>query len=1713
RNLVIDLPDGTQMVIVDGAVFVPRLVLGDVEVPATNLAALLIDSEIRPAAGVPQSGGGNFEIAVGPLDPGVALGDLIPPTELVTLLPDFKEGLFDLDRDSEPTILIQTPGQLGVTDATVSVSESALPARGAEPAGSNSASTAESTVGTIVFEAADAPFVIAINGVPVTAIGQTIAGTFGVLTVTSISNGLIGYSYTLSDNSSGNSAREVFTASITDRDGDAATATLRIDIVDDVPTARDDSQTQAAENASITVNVVANDTFGADGVNLDTGVELVAGSLSVTAGQTAGTLVDNANGTFTYNPSAGQTGTVTFQYRIIDGDGDPSVATVTITLLADSAPTILIAQGSDQSVDEEALGVGSNPSSTAETAAGALVITTGNDTVASLTVNGQNVTNGGTVTTALGVLTITGSPAAGYTYSYTLTAVTTDVAGVAETDTFAITVTDSDGDPASTSLVIDIVDDVPTARADSDAVTEGLGNSTSGNVISGAGGDGNPGGADTIGADTPGTIVGVRIGTEAAGGSITSVTGATTITGTYGNLVINPDGSYTYTLTTASIPASVTSETFTYEVRDADGDVDAAQIVITLNQNAGVPAIGNSAATVYEDGLADGVQHGSTSETTAGMFTVNPNGESYSLTLDGTLITGVGSSVNTGQGVLTITAVSAPVNGVITYSYSYTLSAALTHSGQGEVNPIADTIAISVTDATGDTGTGSITVSIVDDIVAAHDDSDAVTEGLGNSTGGNVISGAGGDGNPGGADVIGADTPGTIVGVRIGTEAAGGSMTGVTGATTITGTYGNLVINPNGSYTYTLTTASIPTNVGSETFTYQVRDADGDVDTAQLVVTLNQNVGVPAIGNSAATVYEDGLADGVQHGSASETTTGSFTVNPNGESYTLTLDGTPITGVSSSVNTGQGILTITAVSAPVNGVITYSYSYTLSAPLTHSGQGEVNPIADTIAISVTDATGDTGTGTVTVNIVDDIPVLGTIQNATANNVPASAVSTGTLNFEEGADGFASVTISPTLTGVTSGGFQLITSQTGNVLTAYRDSNGNGIFDSGTDTTAIFTITVDPNAGTSGQYTFDLLQPLDGATSSTLLGSGTSYGAGPSSSVIVSQGTTNLALVTGYQVTGSFSESNFLAGNTVPSSSLTNQTVNGSTSGWGVNNNNFTTGEFMRFDFGAIDDYDGPGGSPAPSAPAGYTAPNVTYANFDLVGYSASDRIVFVARDTNGGSLTYDVTGATASVTITALSGNIAWIDIYAPNAGSGKIDLTEIGTVSTTVNSTIPVSLTFTDGDGDTVTGSFNINVATTNSPSTAVSPVALDMDGGGVDFLGLAAGVTYDYDGDGLAEATAWVGPKDAILVRDADANGTVSGASEFVFGANGQTDLEALHAQYGEQLDASDADFVMFMVWIDANSDGVANANEVQSLTQAGIVSIDLVSNGVASSAAGGDVTIAGEGRYTYVNDNGVTSTGLLADAAFRTERTSDVTQRAALASSGSAVMTAAVAAMGLVASQAAATGHESALSGSGIAVPSGSATGQLASTDASAVIGVSQSALGNAPNDATVGQASKGFADGSAAPVQAALDTPANDGTASSSLLAPTETLAQDSIAASLVAPMIVMPSAESLVAIGQADAANGTQRGIAVEKVLAETLEGGAGGTDIDALLARLSSSGSDENPALGQLASQHGEGVPAWDMAAAGGLPDMHVAATAQDMAVFHHDAVQPAING
>ena len=246
RDLVIQLPDGTVQVIPNGALDVPQIVVDGVAVPPLNLAALLIgeDRPIEPAAGNPRSSGNNFFEPAGPIQPPFDLGDLLPPTAFGFAAEPREEVIPQPLDDRQPTLTIVTPDQpAGASNATAGVNEAGLPARAGEPAGSNSAANSETTTGTIVFTAPDGIASLTINGVALTGAGQTFVSPRGTLTITSFNpaTGTIGFSFTLTDNLIGGTVADQFSVVLTDSDGDTATSTLTINVADDAPTARNDT--------------------------------------------------------------------------------------------------------------------------------------------------------------------------------------------------------------------------------------------------------------------------------------------------------------------------------------------------------------------------------------------------------------------------------------------------------------------------------------------------------------------------------------------------------------------------------------------------------------------------------------------------------------------------------------------------------------------------------------------------------------------------------------------------------------------------------------------------------------------------------------------------------------------------------------------------------------------------------------------------------------------------------------------------------------------------------------------------------------------------------------------------------------------------------------------------------------------------------------------------------------------------------------------------------------------------------------------------------------------------------------------------------------------------------------------------------------------------------------------------------------------------------
>lgn len=197
------------------------------------------------------------------------------------------------------------------------------------------------------------------------------------------------------------------------------------------------------------------------------------------------------------------------------------------------------------------------------------------------------------------------------------------------------------------------------------------------------------------------------------------------------------------------------------------------------------------------------------------------------------------------------------------------------------------------------------------------------------------------------------------------------------------------------------------------------------------------------------------------------------------------------------------------------------------------------------------------------------------------------------------------------------------------------------------------------------------------------------------------------------------------------------------------------------------------------------------------------------------------------------------------------------------------------------------------------VPPILLDLNGDGeielnplnTDALLAANGTTFDWDSDGVADQTAWVGPSDGLLVIDlaadgsAGADGKIDQAREIAFSLwktederqaelieqgiddTGRmvTDLEGLRYAFDTNgdgvLDGNDVRWSEFRVWQDLNQNGIADEGELQTLDEAGIRLINLLpsSEGAKAFADGSAIT----GTSTAQKTDG--SSMLVADAVF--------------------------------------------------------------------------------------------------------------------------------------------------------------------------------------------------------------------------------------------------------
>lgn len=139
-----------------------------------------------------------------------------------------------------------------------------------------------------------------------------------------------------------------------------------------------------------------------------------------------------------------------------------------------------------------------------------------------------------------------------------------------------------------------------------------------------------------------------------------------------------------------------------------------------------------------------------------------------------------------------------------------------------------------------------------------------------------------------------------------------------------------------------------------------------------------------------------------------------------------------------------------------------------------------------------------------------------------------------------------------------------------------------------------------------------------------------------------------------------------------------------------------------------------------------------------------------------------------------------------------------------------------------------------TGVASTIPSPLVLDLDGDGVETVGLTEKIHFDHAADGFAEQTGWVAKDDGLLVRDLNGNGKIDSGVE-LFGSetilnngqkspNGFAALAELDSNTDGRVDSSDAAYSTLRIWRDVDTDGITDDGELLTLNETNVKSINL-------------------------------------------------------------------------------------------------------------------------------------------------------------------------------------------------------------------------------------------------------------------------------------------------
>jgi|GEM_PF-1556285 len=346
------------------------------------------------------------------------------------------------------------------------------------------------------------------DGDPITNNGLLTQPNHGTATV----NGDGTVSYVPEENFNGIDA---FTYEVCDDNGACETAVIRVTVtpLNDPPTAVDDATTTPADTV-VSLDILEND-WDVDGDSL---------SVNSVDDPANGTVVDNGDGTVTYTPDAGFTGTETFTYEVCDPDNACDTATVTIEVGVDNTPPVAADDTAQTGEDQGEAVIDVLANDFDPDGDPIEVVSVGQPQHGETSINADG--------------TVTYIPDVDYEGEDSFTYTMCDDMGACDSATVTITVTPGEDPPVA-------VDDIASTQVDTPINLDVLANDY----------------------DADGDDLSIIFNTSPANGSVT----------------LNPDGTLTYT----PDPGFTGQDVFFVSITDGNGGISTSAVIINVTDTVG----------------------------------------------------------------------------------------------------------------------------------------------------------------------------------------------------------------------------------------------------------------------------------------------------------------------------------------------------------------------------------------------------------------------------------------------------------------------------------------------------------------------------------------------------------------------------------------------------------------------------------------------------------------------------------------------------------------------------------------------------------------------------------------------------------------------------------------------------------------------------------------------------------------------------------------------------------------------------------------------------------------------------------------------------------------------------------------------------------------------------------------------------------------------